>query len=49
MLRTEEIQRFAGHDVYDRNDNKIGTAGQIFVDTDTREPEWLSVRTGLLA
>jgi uncharacterized protein (TIGR02271 family) len=47
MLRTEEIQRLAGHDVYDRNDDKIGTAGQIFVDTDTRQPEWLSVKTGL--
>lgn len=47
MLRTEELQRVAGHDVLDRNDDKIGTAGQIFVDIDTREPEWISVRTGL--
>ncbi|NJC71191.1 YsnF/AvaK domain-containing protein [Planosporangium thailandense] len=47
MLRTEELQRVAGHDVYDRNDDKIGSFGQIFVDVDTREPEWVSVRTGL--
>jgi hypothetical protein len=47
MLRLEEIKDVAGRDVYDREDHKIGTAGELFLDRDTREPEWLGVRTGL--
>jgi hypothetical protein len=47
MLRLEEIKDVAGRDVYDREDQKIGKAGELFLDRDTREPEWLGVRTGL--
>jgi len=47
MLRLEEIKDVAGRDVYDREDTKIGTAGELFLDSETREPEWLGVQTGL--
>jgi hypothetical protein len=48
MLHQEEIQCLAGHDVYDRNHDKIGTAGQMYLDADTGQPEVLAVKTGLI-
>jgi hypothetical protein len=47
MLRQEEIQCLAGRDVYDRHDDKIGTAGRMYLDADTGQPGLLCVRTGL--
>jgi hypothetical protein len=47
MLRQEEIRCLAGRDVYDRHDDKIGTAGRTYVDADTGQPELLCVKTGL--
>src|SRR5690349_20528605 len=34
-------------DVYDSDGSKIGRAGQIYVDDETGEPEWVTVNTGL--
>jgi len=47
MLRQEDVQNLAGREVYDRNDNKIGRAGQVYLNTDSGQPEWLCVNTGL--
>jgi uncharacterized protein (TIGR02271 family) len=47
MLRQEEIQNLAGREVYDRNDDKIGRAGQVYLNADTDQPEWLCINTGL--
>ncbi|MFF5232927.1 PRC and DUF2382 domain-containing protein [Dactylosporangium sp. NPDC000521] len=35
-----------GHDLYDRDGDKVGTIGQIYVDRSGR-PAWASVHTGL--
>ncbi len=47
MLRQEEIRNLAGRAVYDRKDDKIGKAGQIYLNGYTNQPEWLGVHTGL--
>lgn len=47
MLETAEIGRVIGRDVYDPDGDKIGSAGQIYVDDHTGQPEWVTVRTGL--
>src|SRR3954452_3093194 len=36
-----------GADVYGTDGAKIGTAGQVYLDNGTGEPEWVAVRTGL--
>jgi hypothetical protein len=33
--------------VYDVDGNKIGDTKHVFLDDATREPEWVSVKTGL--
>ena len=33
--------------VYDSLGNKIGTIGQVYVDDETGQPNWVTVRTGL--
>jgi uncharacterized protein (TIGR02271 family) len=43
----EDASRIIGTDVYDTQGKKIGSVGQIYLDNDTGEPEWISVRTGL--
>ena len=34
-------------DVYGQDGNKVGSAGQVYLDNVSGEPEWVSVRTGL--
>jgi uncharacterized protein (TIGR02271 family) len=38
---------YAGEVVYDSNGDKIGSVDQVYVDDQTGQPEWLSVRTGM--
>ncbi|MGW5054835.1 PRC-barrel domain-containing protein [Actinokineospora sp. NPDC004072] len=40
-------QDLIGHDVYDPEGERIGRVGTVYVDGVTREPEWVTVRTGL--
>ncbi|HET9900039.1 MAG TPA: PRC and DUF2382 domain-containing protein [Actinomycetes bacterium] len=40
-------QELMGRTVYGSDGEKIGTAGQVFVDDKTGQPEWLTVNTGL--
>jgi uncharacterized protein (TIGR02271 family) len=47
LLGEDEINRVNGQDVYDTDGDKIGTAGQVYVDDETGKPEWVTVRTGL--
>jgi uncharacterized protein (TIGR02271 family) len=47
MITMEQVGKVLGHDVYDKANNKIGTAENLYVDGATGEPEWLTVRTGL--
>ncbi len=47
MIGTDSISRVTGKDVYDPNGEKIGSASEIYLDDETAQPEWLTVRTGL--
>jgi uncharacterized protein (TIGR02271 family) len=47
MITRNEIQRIIGSDVYDADGDKIGSAGQVYLDNETDNPEWVSVKTGL--
>lgn len=47
MITKEQIPTVLGHTAYDTTHNKIGTIGQIYVDDQTGQPEWMTVHTGL--
>lgn len=43
-----DIDSLRGSDVLDQSGQKIGSVQDVFVDGQTREPEWLAVDTGIL-
>jgi len=47
MIGTETLDRVIGHDVYDEAGEKIGSASEVYLDDETGQPEWVTVRTGL--
>jgi uncharacterized protein (TIGR02271 family) len=47
MINQSDLQYLNGADVYAADGGKIGSAGQIYLDNQTGEPEWVSVRTGM--
>ena len=47
MINSNNLGSLIGADVIDSDGDKIGSVGQIYVDTDTSEPTWASVKTGL--
>jgi len=47
MIGTETIGRVIGQDVIDQSGEKIGSASEIYLDDETGQPEWVTVRTGL--
>ena len=47
MISQNEIQQLTGATVYDNDGDKIGSVGQVYLDTDTNAPEWVAVKTGL--
>jgi uncharacterized protein (TIGR02271 family) len=47
MIGTDTISRVIGRDVYDEDGDKIGSASEVYLDDDTGQPEWITVRTGL--
>src|SRR3954464_2379589 len=47
MIGTDTISRVIGQDVYDESGDKIGSAAEVYLDDETGEPEWVTVRTGL--
>ncbi|HEX6970468.1 MAG TPA: PRC and DUF2382 domain-containing protein [Micromonosporaceae bacterium] len=48
MISQETVATLYGSEVYDRNDEKVGTIGQVYAAEETRQPAWVSVRTGML-
>lgn len=38
---------YLGRDAVDRNGDKIGSIGQVYLDDSTGEPDWVTVNTGL--
>jgi uncharacterized protein (TIGR02271 family) len=47
MIGTETLDRVIGRDVYDSSGSKIGSASEVYLDDQTGQPEWMTVRTGL--
>lgn len=47
MIGTETLDRVIGRDVYDTSGEKIGSASEVYLDDETGQPEWATVRTGL--
>lgn len=42
-----DLNALYGADVYDSDDRKIGSVGQVYVDAGTQEPTWATIKTGL--
>ncbi|CAA9359207.1 MAG: putative conserved domain protein [uncultured Nocardioidaceae bacterium] len=49
MVSTEELQSVlsGGGSVVDESNDKVGKVGQGFLDDQTNQPEWVTVRTGM--
>ena len=47
MIGTDTLDRVIGADVIDAEGNKIGTASEVFLDDQSGNPEWVTVKTGL--
>ena len=47
MIGTETLDRVIGQDVYDQAGEKIGSASEVYLDDETGQPEWATVKTGL--
>lgn len=47
MIDSNNINSLIGATAYGNGDDKIGTVGQVYVDSDTQQPSWVTIRTGL--
>lgn len=47
MTTPNDVQRLLDLDVYESDGTKIGSTGQVYLDRQTSEPTWISVKTGL--
>jgi uncharacterized protein (TIGR02271 family) len=47
MTTPTEIQRLLDLDVYESDGSKIGSTGQVYLDRQSGQPTWVSVKTGL--
>jgi uncharacterized protein (TIGR02271 family) len=47
MLTMDQISQLGGGTVYGQGGDKLGSIGQIYVDDQTGQPEWVTVKTGL--
>lgn len=47
MIDISHAQELIGSEVYDPQGDKIGKVGSVYVNDETRKPEWVTVRTGL--
>ena len=43
----EQLKTMYGQPVYDRSGEKIGSVEEIYYDTDTNQPEWIGIGTGI--
>lgn len=48
MISTDNIQSIIGSPAYDPNGDKIGSVGQVYLDNESGQPAWATVKTGLL-
>jgi sporulation protein YlmC with PRC-barrel domain len=49
MITTEEIRSVTDGNVHGSDGEKIGSVGQIYLDNNTGQPAWVTVKTGLFA
>jgi uncharacterized protein (TIGR02271 family) len=47
MLEQNQIDQVTGTDLYGSDGEKIGKVGQVYLDDQTGQPEWVTVSTGL--
>ena len=47
MVTQNDVKRLFGMDVYESDGSKIGSTGQVYLDRQTGDPSWISVKTGL--
>lgn len=47
MKDVKRAQDLIGSDVYDRDGDRIGRVGNVYVDDASHQPEWVTVRTGM--
>lgn len=47
MISQDMVPQLFGDEVYDANGEKIGKVGQVYLDDETGQPAWVTVRTGL--
>jgi uncharacterized protein (TIGR02271 family) len=47
LLTQNDIARLTDTDVYDTEGDKIGSVGQVYLDAQTGDPQWVTVKTGL--
>ncbi|MEU8612461.1 PRC and DUF2382 domain-containing protein [Actinoplanes sp. NPDC048791] len=47
MLTQNDTQKLLGSDVHETDGTKIGSAADVYLDAQTGNPEWVSVKTGL--
>ncbi|MDH2443043.1 DUF2382 domain-containing protein [Amnibacterium sp. CER49] len=47
MIATRDIDRIIGSEAVDSDNDKIGKVSQVYIDSDTEQPTWASVKTGL--
>jgi uncharacterized protein (TIGR02271 family) len=47
VIATHDIDRIIGSEAVDPQNDKIGKVSQVYIDQETDQPRWVSVRTGL--
>jgi uncharacterized protein (TIGR02271 family) len=47
MITQNDIARLTGADVYDTAGDKVGSVGQVYLDAEKGDPQWVTVKTGL--
>lgn len=47
MINTTNIDSLIGANVVDTEGRKVGTVGQVYLDSSTNQPSWVTVKTGL--
>jgi uncharacterized protein (TIGR02271 family) len=47
MITNDDLRSLPGSTVYSTDGEKIGRAGQVYIDDESGEPEWVTVNTGL--
>ncbi|MHA6798258.1 PRC-barrel domain-containing protein [Bounagaea algeriensis] len=49
MKDVQHAQDLIGVAVFDPEGNRLGRVGNVYIDDETRRPEWITVRSGMLA